>query len=87
MMTAAPSTPQPGTASSDGANLSKQLAEPGLQTFRQLMRWCEQWPERRFAVEGAGGLGTVPRGSSPTRTLRPPDPQGAFTITGRDARP
>jgi nucleoside-diphosphate-sugar epimerase len=21
------------------------------------MRWCEQWPERRFAVEGAGGLG------------------------------
>ncbi|WP_392841344.1 IS110 family transposase [Streptomyces sp. LN500] len=26
-------------------------------TFRQLMRWCEQWPERRFAVEGAGGLG------------------------------
>lgn len=26
-------------------------------TFRQLMRWCEQWPERRFAIEGAGGLG------------------------------
>ncbi len=26
-------------------------------TFGQLMRWCEQWPERRFAVEGAGGLG------------------------------
>ncbi|MEV8569605.1 transposase [Streptomyces sp. NPDC051322] len=26
-------------------------------TFRQLMRWCEQWPEHRFAVEGAGGLG------------------------------
>jgi transposase len=26
-------------------------------TFRQLMRWCEQWPERRFAVEGARGLG------------------------------
>ncbi|MGW3826164.1 IS110 family transposase [Streptomyces sp. NPDC005071] len=26
-------------------------------TSRQLMRWCEQWPERRFAVEGAGGLG------------------------------
>ncbi|MFF3127546.1 hypothetical protein ACFVRD_35840 [Streptomyces sp. NPDC057908] len=26
-------------------------------TFRQLMRRCEQWPERRFAVEGAGGLG------------------------------
>jgi transposase len=26
-------------------------------TFRQLMTWCQQWPQRRFAVEGAGGLG------------------------------
>lgn len=26
-------------------------------TFGQLMRWCQQWPERRFAVEGARGLG------------------------------
>lgn len=26
-------------------------------TFRQLMRWCQQWPERRFAIEGARGLG------------------------------
>ncbi|MFE7332290.1 IS110 family transposase [Streptomyces sp. NPDC057565] len=26
-------------------------------TYRQLMRWCERWPDRRFAVEGAGGLG------------------------------
>ncbi|WP_198549168.1 transposase [Streptomyces sp. PRh5] len=26
-------------------------------TFRQLMRWCEQWPKRRFTVEGARGLG------------------------------
>ncbi|WPO73678.1 MULTISPECIES: hypothetical protein [unclassified Streptomyces] len=26
-------------------------------TVRQLMRWCEQWSERRFAVEGAKGLG------------------------------
>jgi transposase len=26
-------------------------------TFRQLLRWCEQWPERRFAIEGALGLG------------------------------
>jgi hypothetical protein len=26
-------------------------------TFGQLMRWCERWPERRFAVEGARGLG------------------------------
>ncbi|GDY51838.1 hypothetical protein SVIO_024610 [Streptomyces violaceusniger] len=22
-----------------------------------MLKWCEQWPERRFAVEGAGGLG------------------------------
>ncbi|WP_328726601.1 IS110 family transposase [Streptomyces sp. NBC_00259] len=28
-------------------------------TFRQLMRWCQQWPERRFAVEGARGLGRM----------------------------
>ncbi|MGH4035229.1 IS110 family transposase [Actinomycetota bacterium Odt1-20B] len=28
-------------------------------TFGQLMRWSEQWPERRFAVEGAGGLGRI----------------------------
>ncbi|WP_246101652.1 IS110 family transposase [Streptomyces cyaneus] len=26
-------------------------------TFGQLVRWCEPWSERRFAVEGAGGLG------------------------------
>lgn len=25
--------------------------------FSQFIRWCEQWPERRFAVEGARGLG------------------------------
>ncbi|MEU0992075.1 transposase [Streptomyces sp. NPDC005953] len=28
-----------------------------VRTFRQLMRWSEQWPERRFAMEGADGLG------------------------------
>ncbi|MFF3691388.1 IS110 family transposase [Streptomyces sp. NPDC002187] len=26
-------------------------------TFGQLVGWCEQWPDCRFAVEGAGGLG------------------------------
>ncbi len=26
-------------------------------TFEALLRWCEQWPTRRFAVEEAGGLG------------------------------
>ncbi|MEU5773415.1 IS110 family transposase [Streptomyces venezuelae] len=26
-------------------------------TFSRLLRWCEQWPNRRFAVEGAVGLG------------------------------
>ncbi|WP_256339956.1 IS110 family transposase [Streptomyces sp. 2231.1] len=25
--------------------------------FHQLMRWYEQWPERRFAIEGARGMG------------------------------
>jgi hypothetical protein len=26
-------------------------------TFNPLMTWAERWPERRFAVEGAFGLG------------------------------
>jgi transposase len=26
-------------------------------TFRQLMNWTQTWPQRRFAVEGAYGLG------------------------------
>ncbi len=26
-------------------------------TFQQFLRWSEQWPERRYAIEGAGGLG------------------------------
>jgi transposase len=40
---------------------SKLLAELRLpatsQAGRQLLAWAEQWPERRWAVEGAGGLG------------------------------
>jgi transposase len=40
---------------------SRLLAELRLpatsQAGRQLLAWAEQWPERRWAVEGAGGLG------------------------------
>jgi transposase len=27
------------------------------QAGRQLLAWAEQWPQRRWAVEGASGLG------------------------------
>jgi transposase len=27
------------------------------QAGRQLLAWAQQWPERRWAVEGTGGLG------------------------------
>ncbi|MFD5430400.1 IS110 family transposase [Streptomyces sp. NPDC127084] len=40
-----------------GHQLAKRRFVVNAGTFRQLMAWCEQWPERRFAVEGAGGLG------------------------------
>ncbi|MFF3062900.1 transposase [Streptomyces sp. NPDC057909] len=40
-----------------GQQLAKRRFTVNAGTFRQLMAWCEQWPERRFAVEGAGGLG------------------------------
>jgi len=40
---------------------SRLLAELRLpatsQAGRQLLAWAEQWPQRRWAVEGAGGLG------------------------------
>jgi transposase len=40
---------------------SRLLAELRLpatsQAGRQLLAWAEQWPERRWTVEGAGGLG------------------------------
>ncbi len=29
----------------------------GTWAYGQLLHWCAQWPERRFAVEGTGGLG------------------------------
>ncbi|MCX5443680.1 IS110 family transposase [Streptomyces sp. NBC_00056] len=40
-----------------GHQLAQQRFVVNAGTVRQLMRWCEQWPERRFAVEGAKGLG------------------------------
>lgn len=40
-----------------GHKISQRRFVVNAGTFRQLMRWCEQWPERRFAVEGARGLG------------------------------
>ncbi|MFF4731746.1 transposase [Streptomyces mirabilis] len=39
-------------------------------TFRQLLRWCEQWPERRFAVEGARGLGRT-LAAAAMKSIRP----------------
>ncbi|MGI5143662.1 MULTISPECIES: IS110 family transposase [unclassified Streptomyces] len=40
-----------------GHQLAQRRFAVNAGAFRQLMRWCEQWPERRFAVEGARGLG------------------------------
>lgn len=43
-----------------GHKIGQRRFVVNVGTFRQLMRWSEQWPERRFAVEGAGGLGRTP---------------------------
>lgn len=40
-----------------GHKISQRRSVVNAGTFRQLIRWCEQWPERLFAVEGARGLG------------------------------
>ncbi|MET8955962.1 transposase [Streptomyces sp. NPDC004533] len=40
-----------------GHQLAQRRFVVNAGTIRQLMRWCERWPERRFAVEGAKGLG------------------------------
>jgi transposase len=40
-----------------GHQLAQRRFVVNAGTVRQLMRWCEKWPERRFAVEGAKGLG------------------------------
>jgi transposase len=40
------------------SRLLGQLRLPASgQAARQLLAWAEQWPQRRWAVEGAGGLG------------------------------
>jgi transposase len=40
------------------SRLLGQLRLPATgQAGRQLLAWAQQWPERRWAVEGAGGLG------------------------------
>lgn len=40
-----------------GHQLAQRRFVVNAGTVRQLMGWCEQWTERRFAVEGAKGLG------------------------------
>lgn len=40
-----------------GNKIAQRRFPVNAGTFRQLMAWCQQWPQRRFAVEGAGGLG------------------------------
>ena len=40
-----------------GHQLAQRRFVVNAGTVRQLMGWCERWPERRFAVEGAKGLG------------------------------
>jgi hypothetical protein len=40
------------------SRLLGQLRLPAsAQTGRQLLAWAKQWPQRRWAVEGASGLG------------------------------
>lgn len=40
-----------------GNKIAQRRFPVNAGTFRQLTAWCQQWPQRRFAVEGAGGLG------------------------------
>jgi transposase len=42
---------------SSGNKIAHRRLTVNAGTFRQLMSWCQHWPQRRFAVEGAGGLG------------------------------
>jgi transposase len=37
--------------------LGQQRIAATSQAGRQLLAWAEQWPQRRWAVEGASGLG------------------------------
>lgn len=40
-----------------GNKVAQRRLTVNAGTFRQLMSWCQQWPQRRFAIEGASGLG------------------------------
>lgn len=40
-----------------GHQLAQRRFVVNAGIVRQLMRWCERWPERHFAIEGARGLG------------------------------
>ena len=40
-----------------GRQVARRRFVVNAGTFGQLMRWCQQWPERRFAIEGTRGLG------------------------------
>ncbi len=42
---------------SSGIKIGQRRFQVNAGTFRQLMSWCQRWPQRRFAVEGAAGLG------------------------------
>lgn len=42
---------------SSGNKVAQRRFPVNAGTFRQMMAWCQQWPQRRFAVEGARGLG------------------------------
>ncbi|WP_432190235.1 hypothetical protein [Streptomyces sp. Tue6028] len=35
-----------------GHEMAQRRFVVNAETFRRLMRWCEQWPDRRFAIEG-----------------------------------
>lgn len=40
-----------------GQHLADRRFAVNAGTFTQLMKWSQRWPRRRFAVEGANGLG------------------------------
>jgi transposase len=40
-----------------GQRLADRRFPVNAGTFTQLMKWAQRWPQRRFAVEGANGLG------------------------------
>lgn len=42
---------------SSGKKIAQRRLPVNAGTFRQLISWCQHWPQRRFAVEGAAGLG------------------------------